>query len=51
MSARATARHDSTWLPNQTSDAMGRRSWLAWHYPEHVEDYDRAVQVFTRERG
>jgi tRNA(Ile)-lysidine synthase TilS/MesJ len=42
---------DSTWLPNQTSDALGRRSWLAYHYPEHVEDYDRAVQVFTRERG
>jgi tRNA(Ile)-lysidine synthase TilS/MesJ len=42
---------DSTWLPNQASDAHGRRSWLAWHYPEHLESYDRAVQVFTHERG
>lgn len=34
---------DGTWMPNQTSDAHGYRAWLQWHYPEHIESYDRAV--------
>lgn len=34
---------DGTWTPHQTADAHGYRAWLAWHYPEHVPDYDRAV--------
>jgi hypothetical protein len=50
MQPDANRLRDSTWLPNQASDAHGHRSWLAWHYPEHVESYDRAVQVFTGER-
>lgn len=41
---------DGTWLPNQVSDALGRRDWIAWHYPEHLESYDRAVKVFHTDR-
>jgi 3'-phosphoadenosine 5'-phosphosulfate sulfotransferase (PAPS reductase)/FAD synthetase len=39
---------DGTWYPRETADAHGYRGWLARHYPEHIEQYDRALAAAAR---
>ena len=34
---------DGTWYPREAADGRGYRAWLAYHYPELVGRYDRAV--------
>lgn len=39
---------DGTWYPRETADGRGYRDWLAYHYPDVIGQYDRAVKVMSR---
>ena len=41
---------DGTWYPREVADGRGYRDWLAYHYPEVIGQYDRAVMVMSRGR-
>lgn len=36
---------DGTWYPREIADGRGYREWLAYHYPDLVEQYRKAVLV------